>query len=1153
MLKPSWPLIFSVSLNVCLIAAWFASSRTSAPSCSSDSPGYGSISAVVKTASNDEVLLHARRMSGDSSSGQASSGSGGHDGPHKHDALLFLFNALVIGTAVMHLATYYKSLQQTVVLFVLGMIYSFFYEGLDLKKESGVFGYSYDMWMAIDPHLLMFTLLPALLAGDAMTIDTSVAKRVANQCMYLAGPGVLISAMTVTGFLMWFLDWPFLLSLVTSSILCATDPVAVVALLKELGASPVLTVQIQGESLLNDGTAIVLYLVAYDYLKGEDYDAADIVMFLVKKALMAVALGTFIGYFFFTWIRAAGNKFKHESSMIQISLTLCCAYWSFIIAEGVFHMSGVLATVASSLVLAHHMWPHIVSPDSLHHVWHAVESLGNIIIFFLAGAVTGMTMVDIDFINYLRLIVIYIVLTLVRGGLLFASRPLLRRLGTDKSPISVADTIVMTWGGLRGAVGLALAIWVQNERAADKNGVPQISKENADLVVFFVSGVAFLTTTVNATTAPFLVRYLGITELPAEQLRLLRMIYEQLMCTAQDKSHPTEVAQSLKKMLADVKHHIDHHKKSEKSRDLQNQRSSASVVPVVSGSLHRASHNLGSIGNMINQKTGLQNLGSFDGIEDAEDNADLVEKLRLAEKLHKQLPRQTLNLLGELPESLLGQVDGMCDLLLESGVDVRMAKVVNRSFLSLVSQNYWKQIDKGFLRPGSAEADTVFTSVRMAMSPIRIDLDDFDFILASLDHGRMVEGVEDWWKVFPDESSSLQVESLASDKCARFNSNGSSGSGSRFNSGSDVTRSGDLSLLMKCIHSPFFNVGISLVIIINAIYVAIEEAVREDDDNSTVWLILECVFTFIFTVEFAVKFVTMRFNYFRDSKNVFDFCLVLLGLVGIAMSASEGSTTVGSSEARLLRMARVFRVLRFLRVFRLFHARLSKDKDIRPQVGLHLHRILTLTSFVHAQLHAQMSLVRYFGVNGEIDEPDECEIARCILQSQVAVYRAIGLCVKEESSMDGRMLQEIQWVHHKRTVIESLEEVVMSAWSDGAISAKEAESILHPLHIEITACLNALHDLTDGIKASSFLHSLNFESAAKTMQTNGSSPVSKSDSIIRIQSPEQDMDKVFSTPKKDPVQEKKNPVISSTDGAPSSSDAVKERDVEDMLVAEDVS
>jgi NhaP-type Na+/H+ or K+/H+ antiporter len=311
-----------------------------------------------------------------------------------------------------------------------------------------------------------------------MSIDTSVAKRVGFQCLYLAGPGVLICGFGTASFLSVFLGWDFKLSLCAGAILCATDPVAVVALLKELGASPMLTVQIQGESLLNDGTAIVLYLISYNMISGENYDAADISEFLVKKAMMAWALGLFIGYFFFAWIHMAADKLDHSSSMIQITLTLCCAYWSFIFVEGVLMLSGVLATVASSLVLAHHMWPYVVSEESMHHVWHTFESLGNIIIFFLAGSITGSIVVDIDPIDIINLLVIYVFLLFMRGGLLFASKPILKLLSSDNTDVSWQELTLMTWGGLRGAVGLALAIVVNNDLAPHiDTQIPQIAKK----------------------------------------------------------------------------------------------------------------------------------------------------------------------------------------------------------------------------------------------------------------------------------------------------------------------------------------------------------------------------------------------------------------------------------------------------------------------------------------------------------------------------------------------------------------------------------------------------------------------------------------------------------------------------------------------------
>ena len=77
----------------------------------------------------------------------------------------------------------------------------------------GVLGRSYEMWMDIDPHLLIFTMLPVLLTGDAMAMDTHVAKRVSGQCLWLAGPGVLAGSFLTAYFLQFYLGWDFLLCL----------------------------------------------------------------------------------------------------------------------------------------------------------------------------------------------------------------------------------------------------------------------------------------------------------------------------------------------------------------------------------------------------------------------------------------------------------------------------------------------------------------------------------------------------------------------------------------------------------------------------------------------------------------------------------------------------------------------------------------------------------------------------------------------------------------------------------------------------------------------------------------------------------------------------------------------------------------------------
>merc|ERR1719174_3421381 len=123
--------------------------------------------------------------------------------------MMFLFNAVVIGVGIAHMKfiSFFASVQETVALFIVGVVYSLIQHGLQVEDDIGILGESYKMWMDIDPHLLLWTLLPALLTGDAMTIDTCVAKRVALQCIYLAGPGVLIGGFGTAAFLNVFIDW----------------------------------------------------------------------------------------------------------------------------------------------------------------------------------------------------------------------------------------------------------------------------------------------------------------------------------------------------------------------------------------------------------------------------------------------------------------------------------------------------------------------------------------------------------------------------------------------------------------------------------------------------------------------------------------------------------------------------------------------------------------------------------------------------------------------------------------------------------------------------------------------------------------------------------------------------------------------------------
>jgi NhaP-type Na+/H+ or K+/H+ antiporter len=460
-----------------------------------------------------------------------------------HVALCFMFVGIALGGVTQYLLTVrflscFSGIPYTAILLVEGGGIAFLHEHFDHKL--GLFSDSVEMWVNIDPHLLLFIFLPALVFGDAMHLNTHLFKKCFSQCLVLACPGVILGTFGIGWCARYIFpyNWSWELSLMFGSILSATDPVAVVALLSQLGASSVLTMQITGESLLNDGTAIVVFQLFFNMyhdatkLEYTEYDTIGIVKFFARMALGGPALGIAFGMVSVWWMKKQSRTTVESDMTVQIAVTLCCAYLSFFVAEEVCEVSGVLCIVAAALVLADGVWPSVCNEHTMLHFWHAIEYLGNTLIFLLAGLIIGKVIwlsADHNITNedYWYCFIMFGCMIAVRALMVLVFAIPLKFLGYGTTP---KDAFFIVWGGLRGAVGLALAVMVQ--RAID----PQ---EGAR-IIFHVGGLSALTLLVNGVTSGPVLRLLGMVGSPASKRPLLASIRRKVRNTVQ-KAFETEL------------------------------------------------------------------------------------------------------------------------------------------------------------------------------------------------------------------------------------------------------------------------------------------------------------------------------------------------------------------------------------------------------------------------------------------------------------------------------------------------------------------------------------------------------------------------------------------------------------------------------------
>lgn len=418
--------------------------------------------------------------------------------------LIFVIISLVIGALTRNILKG-SQIPYTVALLVIGLMIGLTERSEVLGTDFHVASQTLDLVSNIDPHLILFVFLPILIFESAFGLEVHLFRRIFSQIVTLAVPGLIVCTALTAVFAKYVFpwDWSWPVCFMFGALISATDPVAVVALLKEVSSRKRLETLIEGESLLNDGTAIVFFTLFYGMVVATS-DNAGISLGSVSWDFIWVVSGGLISGLICGWIAVFWIGKVFNDPMIEITVTIATAYVCFIVAEA-FHVSGVVAVVTVAIILAG-VGRTRISPEVagfLHHFWEMMAFIANTIIFLLVGVLIAHR-VQLDSTEaWINLGLLYIGIMIIRAFSVTIFTPILKRISIG---FTKEKAIVLVWGGLRGAVSLALALAV----AQDSN----IPKEISDHILFLCAGIVFLTIFINGMAMLPVLRWVKLDRLP---------------------------------------------------------------------------------------------------------------------------------------------------------------------------------------------------------------------------------------------------------------------------------------------------------------------------------------------------------------------------------------------------------------------------------------------------------------------------------------------------------------------------------------------------------------------------------------------------------------------------------------------------------------
>lgn len=298
--------------------------------------------------------------------------------------------------------------------------------------------------------LLFKVLLPPLIFEAALYIRWRELRKDLPPIVTYATVGVLLAASVTALILHYTIGWAWQAAILFGVLIAATDPVSVIATFKEAKVEGRLRLLVEAESLFNDSTAAVAFTVALTFALGETVSFGSSVWTMFLSVVGGIVCGLLIGVLALLIIG------KTEDNLVELSMTTLAAFGSFWLAEH-FHLSGILATTAAGLLVGNFAAFGAITEkgeESIRHFWDFAAFVANSIIFIILGV----NVASQDFAKSIAPIFVAIIAVLVSRAI--AVYPCSWLFSRSSLKVDAKHQHILFWGGLRGALALALALGI---------------------------------------------------------------------------------------------------------------------------------------------------------------------------------------------------------------------------------------------------------------------------------------------------------------------------------------------------------------------------------------------------------------------------------------------------------------------------------------------------------------------------------------------------------------------------------------------------------------------------------------------------------------------------------------------------------------------